>query len=65
MRNGKQLYRNPENARIAGVCSGVAEYFGLETWLVRILVVTGFFLLAGPLLHTLQLGSSSIKNLLG
>ena len=48
MRNGKQLYRNPENARIAGVCSGVAEYFGLETWLVRILVVTGFFLLAGP-----------------
>ena len=22
MRNGKQLYRNPENARIAGVCSG-------------------------------------------
>ena len=48
MRNGKQLYRNPENARIAGVCSGIAEYFGLETWLVRILVVTGFFLLAGP-----------------
>lgn len=48
MRNGKQLYRNPEKAKIAGVCSGVAEYFGLETWLVRILVVTGFFLLAGP-----------------
>ncbi|WP_269517731.1 envelope stress response membrane protein PspC [Alteromonas sp. BMJM2] len=48
MRNGKQLYRNPEKGKIAGVCSGVAEYFGLETWLVRILVVTGFFLLAGP-----------------
>lgn len=48
MRNGQQLYRNPDNARIAGVCSGIAEYFGLEVWLVRILVVTGFFLLAGP-----------------
>ncbi len=48
MRNGKQLYRDPENKRIAGVCAGIAEYFGLETWLVRILVVTGFFLLAGP-----------------
>jgi phage shock protein C len=48
MRNAKQLYRNPDNARIAGVCSGIADYFGLETWLVRILVVTGFFLLAGP-----------------
>lgn len=48
MRNGKQLYRNSDTAKIAGVCSGIAEYFGLETWLVRILVVTGFFLLAGP-----------------
>ena len=41
------LYRNTENAKVAGVCSGVAEYFGIETWLVRILTVTGFFLLAG------------------
>ena len=47
MRNGKQLYRNPENARIAGVCSGVAEYFGLETWLVRIFVayIAAWFIL--------------------
>ena len=48
MRVRKELHRDPENARIAGVCAGVAEYFGLETWLVRILTVTGFFLLAGP-----------------
>lgn len=48
MREGKTLYRDTENARIAGVCAGIADYFGLETWLVRILVVTGFFLLAGP-----------------
>lgn len=48
MRNGMPLYRDTNNKRIAGVCAGVAEYFGLETWLVRILVVTGFFLLAGP-----------------
>lgn len=48
MRDGRQLYRDTENARIAGVCAGIAEYFGLETWLVRILAVTGFFLLAGP-----------------
>lgn len=48
MRVQRTLYRDAENARIAGVCAGIAEYFGLETWLVRILVVTGFFLLAGP-----------------
>ena len=44
----KELHRDPERGRIAGVCAGIAEYFGLETWLVRILTVTGFFLLAGP-----------------
>ncbi|MCC2616663.1 envelope stress response membrane protein PspC [Aestuariibacter halophilus] len=44
----KSLYRDPERGRIAGVCAGIAEYFGLEIWLVRILVVTGFVLLAGP-----------------
>ncbi|MBT80868.1 MAG: envelope stress response membrane protein PspC [Alteromonadaceae bacterium] len=43
----RQFYRDTENARIAGVCSGIADYFGLERWLVRILVVSAFFLLAG------------------
>lgn len=48
MKRHRTLYRDSEHARIAGVCAGIANYFGLETWLVRILVVTGFFLLAGP-----------------
>lgn len=48
MRQNRQLYRDTEHARIAGVCAGVANYFGIERWLVRILAVTGFFLLAGP-----------------
>lgn len=48
MKVDKALYRDAENGKIAGVCAGVAEYFGIETWLVRILTVTGFFLLAGP-----------------
>ncbi len=48
MKVDKALFRDAENGKIAGVCAGVAEYFGIETWLVRILTVTGFFLLAGP-----------------
>jgi phage shock protein C len=36
-----ELYRNPTNGKIAGVCAGIADYFGWETWLVRILVVSG------------------------
>lgn len=43
-----QLCRDTQHKRIAGVCSGIAEYFGLERWLVRILVVSAFFLLGGP-----------------
>ncbi|WP_018984561.1 envelope stress response membrane protein PspC [Salinimonas chungwhensis] len=47
MRVNRHLYRDTEHAQIAGVCAGIANYFGLERWLVRILVVTAFFLLAG------------------
>ncbi len=36
-----ELYRNPQGGKIAGVCAGIADYFGWETWLVRILVVSG------------------------
>jgi len=36
-----ELYRIPSKGKIAGVCAGLADYFGWETWLVRILVVSG------------------------
>ncbi|AOW76018.1 phage shock protein C [Colwellia sp. PAMC 20917] len=39
-----ELYRNSTQGKIAGVCAGLADYFGWETWLVRILVVSGVLL---------------------
>jgi phage shock protein C len=45
--NKKRLYRNPENAKLAGVCAGIAEYFDIEVWLVRLLVVSVFLFTAG------------------
>jgi len=36
-----ELYRNSEQGKIAGICAGIADYLGWETWLVRILVVSG------------------------
>ena len=36
-----ELFRNPHKGKIAGVCAGLADYFGWETWLVRIVVVSG------------------------
>lgn len=40
----KTLYRDPQNGKITGVCAGLAEYFGMEIWLVRILAVSAFLL---------------------
>lgn len=36
-----ELYRLPRQGKIAGVCAGIADYFGWETWLVRVLMVSG------------------------
>lgn len=44
--NGRTLYRIPQSGKIAGVCAGIAEYFAIETWLVRVLAVS-IFLLGG------------------
>ena len=33
----KKLYRNPRDKKIAGVCSGLAEYLGVDVTVVRIL----------------------------
>ena len=34
--NGKKLYRNTENKMLAGVCSGIADYFDIDPPLVRL-----------------------------
>ena len=45
--NKKTLYRDPENAKLGGVCAGIAEYFDIEVWIVRLLVVSAFLFTAG------------------
>ena len=39
-----ELFRNPSEGKIAGVCAGIANYFVWEAWLVRILAVSGVLL---------------------
>lgn len=39
-----ELFRIPSKGKVAGVCAGLADYFGWEPWLVRILVVSGVLL---------------------
>ncbi|GMQ46886.1 envelope stress response membrane protein PspC [Vibrio sp. 10N] len=40
----RELYKDPVNGKLTGVCAGLANYFGLEVWLVRILVISAALL---------------------
>lgn len=42
--NSKKLYRKPNDQMIVGVCSGLADYLGLDTTVVRLIFVLLFFL---------------------
>ena len=43
----KQLYRDPKNGKIAGVCAGIAEYFSAEAWVIRVVFISLFLFSAG------------------
>ena len=36
-----KLYRDVRRQRVAGVCAGIARYFGVEVWVVRGMAITG------------------------
>ncbi|MBL0356498.1 MAG: PspC domain-containing protein [Chitinophagaceae bacterium] len=38
----KKLYRDPDDKIIAGVCSGIGNYFGVSAWVPRILFLLPF-----------------------
>jgi phage shock protein C len=40
----KKLYRSRNNRMIAGVCSGLAEFFGIDTTVVRLVFAAGALL---------------------
>ena len=42
-----KLQRDVKRGKIFGVCAGFAGYYGLETWVVRLLAVTGLVFLTG------------------
>lgn len=46
----KKLYRSRVDRKIAGVCGGLGEYFGIDPTLVRLLFVLGLIFVGGTLL---------------
>ncbi len=43
LETGQRLYRNRETGVIMGVCSGIAEFFDLEVWVVRVAAVISLY----------------------
>jgi phage shock protein C len=51
------LYRDPSRGKVAGVCAGIAESFGFETWLVRVAAITMILLSGGMLFFVLYIAA--------
>ena len=47
----KKLYRNSSDSKIAGVCSGIGDYFDIDPVLIRLLFLFGFFLGGGLIVY--------------
>jgi len=43
-----RLYRNRRDGVILGVCAGIADYFGVQRWVVRVLWVGGLLMFPPP-----------------
>jgi len=41
-----RLYQDKSRAKIAGVCAGIARYFGVEVWVVRGIAITGLIFMS-------------------
>jgi phage shock protein C len=39
MAETRKLYRSRSNRQVAGVCGGLAQYFGIDVTLIRVLFV--------------------------
>ena len=46
----KKLYRDKTDSKIAGVCSGIGDYFEIDPVMIRLLFLMGFFLGGGGLI---------------
>jgi len=44
---GRRLYLDPGRRRIAGVCAGIARYYEVEPWVVRLVAVTALLFFPG------------------
>ena len=47
----KRLYRNKTDCKIAGICSGIADYFEIDPVIVRLGFLLGLFMGGGFIVY--------------
>ena len=47
----KKLYRNKSDSKIAGVCSGIGDYFEIDPVIIRLGFLLALFLGAGLIVY--------------
>ncbi|MFH1322053.1 MAG: PspC domain-containing protein [Bacteroidota bacterium] len=47
----KRLYRNKKEAKIAGICAGLGDYFEIDPVIVRLIFLLAFFLGGGLIVY--------------
>ena len=57
----KRLYRNKNEAKIAGVCSGMGDYFGKDPVIFRLILLLSCFV-AGPFFYIIAWLIIPVKN---
>lgn len=60
--NPHRLYRDRERGKLLGVCAGLADYFGVDVFLVRLGVALGGIFFTMPLVGAYLLAALVLKN---
>ena len=47
----KRLYRNKKDSKIAGICSGMGDYFEIDPVIIRLVFLLGLFLGGGLIVY--------------
>jgi phage shock protein C len=58
-----KLYRDTRRQKVAGVCAGLARYFGVETWVVRCVGVTGIIFMPSIVIPAYLIGMFVIPKM--
>jgi len=59
--NPHRLYRDPGRGKIFGVCAGIADYFGVDIFLVRLAAVVGAVFFTMPIVGAYLLAALVLK----